>query len=37
VERELVLRLASLLWRMHRASAIEADLFQNLAEILSDR
>jgi hypothetical protein len=28
VERELVLRLASLLWRMRRASAIETDLFQ---------
>ena len=28
VERELVLRLASLLWRVRRASAIETDLFQ---------
>ena len=37
VERELVLRLASLLWRMRRASAIETDLFQIQAEILSDR
>src|SRR5579872_2571094 len=27
VERELVLRLASLLWRLRRASAIEAGLF----------
>jgi hypothetical protein len=32
VERELVLRLASLLWRMRRASAIETDLFQIQAE-----
>ena len=37
VERELVLRVASLLWRMRRATAIETDLFQNQAEILSDR
>ena len=37
VERELVLRLASLLWRMRRATAIETDLFQIQAEILSDR
>ena len=28
VERELVLRLASLLWRLRRASAIETDLFR---------
>jgi hypothetical protein len=35
VERELVLRLASLLWRVRRASAIETDLFQIQAEILS--
>ena len=28
VERELVLRLASLLWRLRRASAIEAGLFE---------
>ena len=28
VERELVLRLASLLWRMRRATAVETDLFQ---------
>jgi hypothetical protein len=37
VERELVLRLASLLWRMCRATAIETDLLQIQAEILSDR
>jgi len=30
-----VLRLASLLWRVRRASAIETDLFQIQAEILS--
>jgi hypothetical protein len=28
VERELVLQLASLLWRLRRATAIEADLFK---------
>jgi hypothetical protein len=37
VERELVLRLASLLWRMRRATVIETDLLQIQAEILSDR
>jgi hypothetical protein len=38
VERELVLRLASLLWRLRRASAIEAGLFNIQArEILSQR
>ena len=37
MERELVLRLASLLRRMRRASAIETDLFQIQAKILSDR
>ena len=37
VERELVLRLASLLWRLRRASAIETDLFRIQAEILRDR
>ena len=37
VERELMLRLASLLWRMRRATAVETDLFQIQAEILSDR
>jgi hypothetical protein len=36
VERELVLRLASLLWRLRRASAIETDLFRIQAEILRD-
>jgi len=34
VERELVLRLASLLWRLRRASAIEAGLFENQARQL---
>ena len=33
VERELVLRLASLLWRIRRATAIETDLLQIQAEI----
>jgi len=37
VERELVLRLASLLWRIRRATAIETDLLQIQAEILDDR
>ncbi len=38
VERELVLRLASLLWRLRRASAIEAGLFNIQArELLSRR
>ena len=37
VERELVLRLASLLWRLRRASAIETDLFRIQAEIFRDR
>src|SRR5207247_3674996 len=37
VERELVLRLASLLWRLRRATAIETDLLRIQAEILSDR
>lgn len=36
VKRELVPRLASLLWRMRRATAIETDLLQIQAEILSD-
>ncbi len=35
VERELVLRLASLLWRLRRASAIETGLFQMQARQLS--
>ena len=38
VERELVLRLASLLWRLRRATAIESGLFNIQArEILSRR
>jgi hypothetical protein len=37
VERELVLRLASLLWRMRRIISIETDLFQIQAELLRDR
>src|SRR5450631_4160750 len=37
VERELVLRLASLLWRMRRAISIETDLLTIEAEILRDR
>jgi hypothetical protein len=37
VERELVLRLASLLWRLRRATAIETDLLTIQAEILRDR
>src|SRR5262245_3540892 len=36
VERELVLRLASLLWRIRRSTAIETDLLQIQAEILED-
>src|SRR3984957_3016746 len=34
VERELVLRLASLLWRLRRATAIETGLFKIQAEHL---
>jgi hypothetical protein len=34
VERELVLRLASLLWRLRRATAIESDLFKIQAKHL---
>ena len=34
VERELVLRLASLLWRLRRATAIEAGLFKQQARLL---
>jgi len=34
VERELVLRLASLLWRLRRATAIESGLFEIQAEHL---
>jgi hypothetical protein len=37
VARELVLRLASLLWRLRRANAIEADLFEIQAEALGAR
>ena len=37
VERELVLRLASVLWRLRRATMIEAELLRIHAEILRDR
>jgi hypothetical protein len=37
VERELTLRLASLFWRLRRATAIEAGLFQIQGEILRER
>src|SRR6266853_5582196 len=37
VERELVLRLASLLWRIRRATAIETDFLRIQAEIVRDR
>jgi len=37
VERELVLRLASLLWRIRRATGIETDLVRIQAEILHER
>jgi len=37
IERELVLRLASLLWRLRRATAIETDLLRIQAEILCER
>jgi hypothetical protein len=36
VERELVLRLASLLWRLRRATTIETGLFEIQAKHLSD-
>jgi hypothetical protein len=36
VERELVLRLASLLWRLRRATVIETGLFEIEAERLSE-
>jgi hypothetical protein len=36
VERELVLRLASLLWRLRRATTIETGLFEIQANHLSD-
>jgi hypothetical protein len=38
VERELVLRLASLLWRLRRVTAIEAGLFQQqVQQLLQER
>jgi hypothetical protein len=37
VERELVLRLASLLWRLRRATAIETDLLRIQTEVVRDR
>jgi len=37
VERELVLRLASLLWRLRRATAIETELLEIRAEVLRNR
>jgi hypothetical protein len=37
VERELVLRLASLLWRLRRATMIETELLRIQAEVLRDR
>src|SRR5262249_28224603 len=37
VERELVLRLASCLWRIRRAPGIEPDLFRIQAETLRER
>jgi hypothetical protein len=37
VERELVLRLASLLWRLRRATVIETELLRIQAEVLRDR
>src|SRR5580658_3551536 len=36
IERELVLRLASLLWRLRRATTIESRLFEIEAEHLSE-
>jgi hypothetical protein len=36
VERELVLRLASLLWRLRRATLIESGLIETQAEILEE-
>jgi hypothetical protein len=36
VERELVLRLASLLWRIRRAIAVETDLLQIQAKLPRD-
>jgi hypothetical protein len=37
VERELVLRLASILWRLRRATTMETGLFEIQAEHLRDR
>jgi hypothetical protein len=37
VERELVLRLASLLWRLRRATLIETELLRIQVEVLRDR
>jgi len=37
VARELVLRLASLLWRLRRAVGIETDLLEIQAEVLQER
>jgi hypothetical protein len=37
VERELVLRLASLLWRLRRATMIETELLRIQAEVLRER
>jgi len=37
VERELVLRLASLLWRLRRATSLETDLLRIQATIVRDR
>jgi hypothetical protein len=37
VERELVLRLASLFWRIRRATSVETNLLRTQAEILHDR
>jgi hypothetical protein len=37
IERALVARLASLLWRLRRATAIESGLFQIQGQILHDR
>jgi len=36
VERELVLRLASLLWRLNRATTIETGLFEIQANHLTE-
>jgi hypothetical protein len=37
VERELVLRLASLLWRLRRATLIETGLFQAHTELMLEK